>query len=582
MPSTGWQLPGYTEERELGVGTQGRVVLARAEETSELVAIKYLAERLLGSPRARVQFRNEAELLSRLTDTHVALLFDYVETTEGTAIVMEAVNGSSLRTLLNERAPLAPEAALATLKGSLLGLAAAHAVGVVHRDYKPANVVVQEDGQSKLIDFGIALLTGQSSKHGTPQYMAPEQWQGQPSSPATDIYAATCVFFECVTSAKPYNGTNLSMLMAQHLKAPVPVDAVPEPLRPLVASGMAKDPGQRLWDARALVAELESIAASAYGRDWERHGLKILGGTVAVLAAAAPLGLVGSALLAPGASAGSGVGAAVSGVASQAPSAASQPVAEAGSKGLLAKVGGAKGAAGIGAATTTAILITLLLWPSAPSEGGESHGSFRAYFTQPGILLGLPNMPPAETPYMKLAITVSPARARADSKIRVITHFQAKTLHGVKYLPNGRRQCFGNKSNRTDINDSYNFTAGGEGAQASEQPGNGMGFVELYRVPPARIDRLPVEHGMPLTGTKQMTAESQPYNFSICGFLSNWTEVRVFIIPDRKVARPGRYLLSPSIPPRISKTSHNGTDIPPVSAGATSIGNLPVLTILHD
>lgn len=78
---------------------------------------------------------------------------------------------------------MAPEAALTVLKGSLLGLAAAHAVGVVHRDYKPANVVVQPDGTSKLIDFGIAVLTGQGSRAGTPAYMAPEQWQGGPASP---------------------------------------------------------------------------------------------------------------------------------------------------------------------------------------------------------------------------------------------------------------------------------------------------------------------------------------------------------------------------------------------------------------
>jgi serine/threonine-protein kinase len=239
MAERDWRLPGYAELRELGSGAQGRVVLARTDGTVEVVAIKYLS--VPDDERALGRFRHEAILLERVFDSHVARLHRYVEEPgHGAAIVMEAVNGVSLRRVLDEHGKaLSPEAALAVLKGSLLGLAAAHAVGVVHRDYKPANVIVDGEGRSKLIDFGIAVLTGQGDRSGTPAYMAPEQWQGGPASPSTDLYAATCVFYECVTGHRPFDGGSLH---DQHVTAPIPLDDVPGPVRPLVARGMSKTP----------------------------------------------------------------------------------------------------------------------------------------------------------------------------------------------------------------------------------------------------------------------------------------------------------------------------------------------------
>ncbi|WP_433477557.1 serine/threonine-protein kinase [Spirillospora sp. CA-142024] len=297
-----WRLTGFTEDRELGRGAQGRVVLAHHDESGTPVAIKYLAG---GDTAAVAGLRAEAQMLGRLTSPYVARLFQFVESEQGAAIVMEAVNGVSLKEVLLEHGALTPEAALLVLKGSLLGLAAAHAVGVVHRDYKPANVVVRSDGLSKLVDFGVAVLAGEGSFAGTPVYMAPEQWRGEPATPATDVYAATCVFMECVTGRRPFTTSERAVLMNQHLSAPVEVQDVPEPLRTLVLQGMAKDPGERPPGAAAFVTWLESTAVAAYGSDWEQRGVRALAAAAVALAALFPLGALA---VTPGASAAAGAG----------------------------------------------------------------------------------------------------------------------------------------------------------------------------------------------------------------------------------------------------------------------------------
>jgi serine/threonine-protein kinase len=305
-----WWVPGFTELGELGAGAQGRVVLARHDESGTLVAIKYLAAALAADPRFVELFRDEARMLARVADPHVARLHEFVTTERGSAIVMEAVNGTSLRELLKRHGTLGPEAALVVLKGSLRGLAAAHAVGVVHRDYKPANVLVQGDGGSKLVDFGVAVRAGEAGvRAGTPSYMAPEQWRGEAATPATDVYAATCVFFECVTGRRPYRADDRMALMGQHVTGPVPLAEVPEPLRPLVERGLAKEPQRRPPGAGAFVTELEAVAVAAYGPHWEHRGVRGLAVGAAALAALFPLTML---MTAPG---GAGAGAAVLGMA---------------------------------------------------------------------------------------------------------------------------------------------------------------------------------------------------------------------------------------------------------------------------
>jgi len=286
-----WDVSGYTEVKTLGSGGFGDVVLARHDASGSQVAIKYLHRQLLADAGFAELFRAEAAVLASLDDPNVVRLYEYVESPAGAAIVMELVDGVSLRDILARQGKTTAEAALVVLQGSLLGLAAAHRRGVVHRDYKPENVLINGDGASKLTDFGIAARTGDSPiPAGTLVYAPPEQFGGSPATPASDVYAATATFYECLTGRPPFTGDTAERLLYQHLSQAVPLEPVPEPLRPLVAAGLAKDPGDRPADATALVAELRAVAGGAYGPDWEDRGRSGLAAAALLLAALWPSG----------------------------------------------------------------------------------------------------------------------------------------------------------------------------------------------------------------------------------------------------------------------------------------------------
>jgi eukaryotic-like serine/threonine-protein kinase len=286
-----WKVPGYTELRALGSGGFGEVMLARHQATGVLVAIKYLRQEFLADQEFARMFRSEAEVLASLDDPFIVRLYEYVESPSGAAIVMELIDGVSLREILVRQGSTTAEAALVVLRGSLMGLAAAHRHGVVHRDYKPENVLIDGEGVSKLTDFGLAARTGEAAiPAGTLRYVAPEQIAGAVASPASDVYSATATFYECLTGAPPFRGESEEELLRQHSSDPVPLDPLPEPLRPLVTAGMAKDPALRPVDAMAFVAELRTVASGAYGEDWVDRGRSHLGEAALLLAALWPAG----------------------------------------------------------------------------------------------------------------------------------------------------------------------------------------------------------------------------------------------------------------------------------------------------
>ena len=282
-------MPGYTELKTLGSGGFGTVMLARHDATGTTVAIKYLLPAMGHDPGFAALFRAEAESLGALDTPYVVKLYEYVESAAGAAIVMELVNGVTLGDMLARRGATTPEAALVVLFGSLLGLAAAHARGVVHRDFKPGNVLVNAHGASKLTDFGIAARTGTPTvPAGSVPYAPPEQFGGGPASPAGDVYSATATFYECLAGRPPFTGPTAESVIAKHRSAPVPMDPVPEALRPIVARGLAKEPGYRPANAAALAGELRAAATAAYGPEWERRGRSHLGEAAILLAALWP------------------------------------------------------------------------------------------------------------------------------------------------------------------------------------------------------------------------------------------------------------------------------------------------------
>jgi hypothetical protein len=280
-----WTVPGFTQVRELGEGDTGRVVQAVDDLTRTPVAIKYLDDRLRRDERFQSRFRAAARQLGRLEDPNLVQFYDYVESPQASAIIMELVEGTSLARLLNGGRQTGPLAALAVFSGSLMGLAALHDAGIAHGRYKPASVLVDGAGIGKLTDaaFSVDGAGGGSGGSGTqrargtgdpgnPDYLSPERWDGGAPSVADDLYAATAVFFECLTGRPPFRARNLSGLAKAHRTEPIPLEAVPKPLRALISAGLAKTPGARPASAADFLAALDDTAVSAYGSAWEAQG----------------------------------------------------------------------------------------------------------------------------------------------------------------------------------------------------------------------------------------------------------------------------------------------------------------------
>lgn len=270
---TEWAVPGYSGDRLLGRGVAGTVVAAVNESNGQRVAIKYLNEDLVRDSEFLAEFRATAQQLTSLNAPHVAGVIDYAEQPGvGAAVVTQLVEGVSLRKMITRRGPLSAKAALVVLKDSLLGLAAAHSRRVAHRDVKPDNVLIDANGWCTLTDFGLAVQTDkQVPVPGTPEYMAPELWNGAPNFPATDVYAATVMLCESLTGKPPFTG-RAAALREQHESQPVPLDQYEPPLRDLIGWGMAKYSDRRPPSAWAFVGELDARAADAYGPNWEDEG----------------------------------------------------------------------------------------------------------------------------------------------------------------------------------------------------------------------------------------------------------------------------------------------------------------------
>ena len=253
----------YRLDRELARGGMATVWIAEDPLLSRRVAVKLLHPELAVDDALRVRFRNEAIAAAKLTHPGIVATYDTGDD-DGTAyIVMELVEGKTLRRLIDERGQLPVRDAVDISSQVADALEHAHRQGLVHRDIKPANVLVQPDGRVKVTDFGIAKaaggddLTRTGTVVGTARYLAPEQVNGHPVDGRADVYALGLVLYEMLAGRAPFSGdSDMATAVARLTNAPEPIRSVrpevPRPLEDVVARSLARDPDYRYPSAQAF------------------------------------------------------------------------------------------------------------------------------------------------------------------------------------------------------------------------------------------------------------------------------------------------------------------------------------------
>ncbi|MBF6235555.1 serine/threonine protein kinase [Nocardia otitidiscaviarum] len=258
------QLGRYRLDELLGSGGSGQVWRAHDTLTDRTVALKVLAPALAADPSYRRRFEREARAAARLRGPHVALLHTFGELEGRLFIETGFIDGVDLEALLEWEGPRPPASAVTLIAQVATALDEAHAAGVIHRDVKPANIMVALDDIAYLIDFGTAQQDGQTPVTlsgmvvGTPAYMAPERFTGTASA-RSDIYSLACVLYECLTGERPFRDRNPARLMYAHVNADRPRASVVRPELPgaldaVIARGMARDPAERHSSAGEFAA----------------------------------------------------------------------------------------------------------------------------------------------------------------------------------------------------------------------------------------------------------------------------------------------------------------------------------------
>ncbi len=255
------------------IATGGMGEVWRAEDTvlDREVAVKVLKQEYADDPTFRARFEAEARNAAALHHANVASVFDVGELLDEDGsghrrpfIVMELVPGQPLSVLLRGGEPMPPERASAVVAQAADAIAAAHAIGIVHRDVKPANLLVTPEGVVKITDFGIAraaasaAITQTGQIIGTPHYISPEQAEGQPATEASDIYALGVVLYECLAGQRPFTRDTPIQVALAHIREEIPPldQSVPARLRAIVAKALAKDPDQRFASAGDMAVAL--------------------------------------------------------------------------------------------------------------------------------------------------------------------------------------------------------------------------------------------------------------------------------------------------------------------------------------
>ncbi len=276
-PLVGHVLDGrYRVDARIAVGGMATVYRAVDTRLDRVLALKVMHPALAADGSFVDRFIREAKSVARLAHPNVVGVFD--QGTDGgyVYLAMEYVAGCTLRDVLRERGALQPRAALDILEPVLAALGAAHRAGFVHRDMKPENVLIGDDGRVKVADFGLVravdtVTSTTGSVLGTVSYLAPEQIEHGTADTRADVYACGVVLYEMLTGAKPHSGSTPAQVLYQHLHEDVPVPSAAVPglaagLDELVAGATARDPEIRPYDAVALLAQAREARRRAQRR----------------------------------------------------------------------------------------------------------------------------------------------------------------------------------------------------------------------------------------------------------------------------------------------------------------------------